>query len=159
LPNYASAETWWGDPSAERNYFSRDQDLTWSSLLDTIKNAVNWVLWILATVALVVCLYWGFCMVTAAGDEKKYSKWLSVLKYAAIGLAIIGLSWMIVSVIFWFVNNFWETTNSDKQAEVSRDTGRETSTQWDDLGKWQKNKVEDDEGFKEDAASRSGATA
>jgi hypothetical protein len=28
LPNYASAETWWGDPSAERNYFSRDQDLT-----------------------------------------------------------------------------------------------------------------------------------
>jgi hypothetical protein len=43
-------------------------------------------------------------MVTAAGDEKKYGEGLKVLKYAAIGLAIIALSWMIVSVIFWFVS-------------------------------------------------------
>ena len=43
-------------------------------------------------------------MMTAAGDEKKYQKGLTVLKYAAIGLAVIALSWIIVSAIFWFVN-------------------------------------------------------
>lgn len=125
----------WANPNAAGNYVSStdastQQSLTWSAFLDTIKNAVNWILGILATIALVVCLYGGFLMVTAAGDEKKYQKWLSVLKYAAIGLAIIGLSWMIVSVIFWFVRNLWETTESDTKQEVNVKSGDGTSTQW-----------------------------
>jgi hypothetical protein len=62
-------------------------------------------------------------MVTAAGDEKKYGDWLKVLKYAAIGLAIIGLSWMIVSVIFWFVGTLsWKN-----------------QTQWTGVGQVDKN--------------------
>jgi len=142
LPNYADAQSTvnWADPNAENNYVSGDgnQTLVWSSLLDTIKNAINWILGILATIALVVCLYGGFLMVTAAGDEKKYQKWLGVLKYAAIGLAIIGLSWMIVSVIFWFVNTLWKEweTASDKQGKVQIDTWGWTSTQWDPKGWW-----------------------
>jgi hypothetical protein len=61
-------------------------------------------------------------MVTAAGDEKKYQKWLSVLKYAAVGLAIIGLSWLIVSVIFWFVGNLSKgnQTASQKVTDVDQ---------------------------------------
>jgi hypothetical protein len=73
-------------------------------LLTSLKKTINWLLGILATVAVVICLYGGFLMVTSAGDEKKYGKGLTVLKYAAIGLAIIGLSWIIVSAVFWFVN-------------------------------------------------------
>ena len=146
LPNYASAtgdvDTElgdWANPNAAGNYISstdsgEQQTLTWSALLDTIKNAVNWILGILATIALVICLYGGFLMVTAAGDEKKYQKWLSVLKYAAIGLAIIGVSWMIVSVIFWFVRNLWETTTSDDVKWVNSSTGQWTSTQWSNHG-------------------------
>lgn len=115
LPNYASADSgtdYWhrGNPNADANKLAGDSDeqkLTWAAFLDTIRNAINWILWILATIALVICLYGWFKMVTAAGDEKKYGEWLNVLKYAAIGLAIIGLSWMIVSVIFWFVGNLW----------------------------------------------------
>jgi preprotein translocase subunit Sss1 len=42
-------------------------------------------------------------MVTAAGDEKKYEEGLKILKQAAIGLVIIGLSWIIVSVVFWLI--------------------------------------------------------
>ena len=140
IANAANGTTYsdsdWADPNGWGNYISStssddQQTLTWSAFLDTIKNAVNWILGILATIALVVCLYGGFLMVTAAGDEKKYQKWLSVLKYAAIGLAIIGLSWMIVSVIFWFVRNLWETTASDRQQVVDKGTGGDTSTQWD----------------------------
>jgi len=107
LPNQASAENNWATPNADSNLLTDDQKLTGDAFLNTVQNAINWLLWILATIALVFCLYGGFLMVTSAGDEKKYEKGLGVLKYAAIGLAIIGLSWMIVSVIFWFVGTLW----------------------------------------------------
>ena len=42
-------------------------------------------------------------MVTAAGDETKYKEGFKVLKQAAIGLAVIGLSWLIVSFIFLLI--------------------------------------------------------
>ena len=115
---------WW-NPNPDDNLIGNGQKLKWAAFLDTIKNAINWILGILATIALVVCLYGGFLMVTAAGDEKKYQKWLSVLKYAAIGLAIIGLSWLIVSVIFWFVGNL-SKGNQVKSTDVSN----VDSTQW-----------------------------
>jgi hypothetical protein len=35
-----------------------------------------------------------------------------VLKYAAIGLVIIGLSWIIVSAVFWFINLQWWSNNT-----------------------------------------------
>ena len=90
-----------------------------SALLDTIKNTINWILRILATVALVICLYAWFQMLTSGSDSKWYENWLKILKNAAIGLVIIGLAWLIVSAIFWFIdlntwNNsmlWWQTTN------------------------------------------------
>jgi hypothetical protein len=107
LPNYADA-TAWANPDADANMVGDwSQKLTQSAFLDTVKNAINWILWILATIALVICLYGWFKMITAGGDEKKYWDGLKVLKQAAIWLAIVGLSWMIVSVIFWFIGTLW----------------------------------------------------
>ena len=111
LPNYTMADEevetdYWAQPKSDTQMIW-DQQLTWSSLLDTIKNTINWILWILATIALVICLYGWFKMITSAWDENKYKSGLTVLKNAAIGLAIIWLSWMIVSVIFWFVGTLW----------------------------------------------------
>lgn len=80
-----------------------DEDVN-AGLLDTIKNAINWILWILATIALCICMYWGFKMLTSGWDSKWYDAWRTVLKNAAIWLAIIWLSWMIVSLVFRFVN-------------------------------------------------------
>jgi presenilin-like A22 family membrane protease len=77
---------------------------TGSQLLTTVKETIKWILGILATVAVVICLYAGFIMMTSAGDENKYKNGMKILKYAAIGLVIIALSWLIVSAIFWFVN-------------------------------------------------------
>lgn len=128
LPNSVSAQdtSTWANPEADTNLVGKwDQKLSGSAFLDTIKKAINWVLGILATIALVICLYGGFLMVTAAGDEKKYQKWIGVLKYAAIGLAIIGLSWMIVSVIFWFVG----TLSGNNQTQ-SEGMGGTTDASW-----------------------------
>ena len=111
LPNFANAQGAptptptgsgdWDNPTWRDMW--RDKDQTWSELLTTVKRTINWLLWILATIAVAICLYAWFMMVTSAGDEKKYQKWLTVLKYAAIGLAIVWLSWLIVSAIFWFI--------------------------------------------------------
>ena len=60
-------------------------------LIAAVKIAINWVLGLLALIALVICLYAGFKMLTAAGD-------------AGIGLIMIGISWLLVSFVFWVIN-------------------------------------------------------
>lgn len=102
----------WANPNKSQNLIG-NQWLAWDRLLTTIKNAVNWLMWILATIALVICLYWWFKMVTAAGDEKKYQDGLKVLKYAALWLAVVWIAWMVVSIIFWFINTLWWTGATD----------------------------------------------
>ncbi len=57
----------------------------------------------LALVALVILLRGGFQMVTAAGDDAKYKKGFKILQQAAIGLVFIGVSRLLVSVIFWLL--------------------------------------------------------
>jgi hypothetical protein len=78
------------------------------SLIDVIKRAVNRVLWMLSLIALILCLWWGFQMITAGWKDDKVKAWAKVLKNAAIWLAVIWLSWFIVSIIFWLIR--WVTT-------------------------------------------------
>jgi hypothetical protein len=60
-----------------------------AKLIDSIKTAINWVLSILGIIALVILLYGGFQMVTAAGAEDKYKKGFTILRQAGIGLIFI----------------------------------------------------------------------
>lgn len=76
------------------------------TLLNVIKKAVNWVLWILSLIALILCLWWWFQMLTAAWDDNKVKTWTKILKNAAIWLAVIWLSWLLVSFIFRIINKF-----------------------------------------------------
>jgi len=87
-----------------------------TSLLDTITKAVNWLLGMLAFIALIICLWGGFQMVTAAGDDGKYKKGMTILKQAAIGLVIIGVAWMFVSVIFWII---WTVSSTSAWADTA----------------------------------------
>ncbi|HRX64038.1 MAG TPA: hypothetical protein P5060_02945 [Candidatus Absconditabacterales bacterium] len=72
-------------------------------LITVIKKAINWILGLLSLIVLVLLLYGGFKMITAAGDETKYKEGFKILKQAGIGLAVVGLSWFIVSIIFWII--------------------------------------------------------
>ena len=78
---------------------------TWSSsLISTIKTFVNRILWILSLIALIITLRGWFQMLTAAGDETKHKKWLTILKQAAFWLVVIWLAWLFVSLIFYIIN-------------------------------------------------------
>ena len=113
---------WWSIDSYTANMYTTpgDADTTtiwintlwttwdrWGWLIQVIKNAINWVLGMLSLIALVLCLWWWFQIVTAAWDEWKQKKWMSVLKHAAIWLVIIWLSWFVVTIIFWILR--WVT--------------------------------------------------
>lgn len=82
---------------------------TATSLIAVIRTFVNWILGLLSLIALIVFLYGGFVMVTSAGDETKYKEGFKVLKNAAIGLAIVGLSWLFIVFIFALIT--WAQTN------------------------------------------------
>lgn len=87
-------------------------DATWQEprLIKTVKTTINRVLWILWLIALILCLYWWFQMLTAAGDESKVKSWTKVLKHAAIWLVVIWLSRLFVSFIFRLINQNTVTT-------------------------------------------------
>lgn len=86
---------------------------SWSScgadtpvLICGIKRIINWVLGMLALVALIILLYAGFKMLTAGGDAKWYDEWFTILKHAAIGLAFIAASYIIVQFIMFVIGKF-----------------------------------------------------
>jgi len=76
----------------------------WDAFVTVVRNFVNWTLGILALIALLVLLYGGFQMVTAAWNEDQYGQWFKILKQAAFGLAMIGIAWFVISIIFFVIN-------------------------------------------------------
>ena len=88
---------------------SRTDESAWDAFIDFVQNAVNWILWVLWLIAVIILIWWGFQMVTAAGDDGKYKKWFTIVKQATIGLILIWVSWLIISLIFSFV---WSTADN-----------------------------------------------
>ncbi len=71
------------------------------SIIDVVKNVINYALWFLGLIALIMLLRGWFKIVTAWGDENAHQEWTKVLKNAAIGIAFIGISWFLVTFIFY----------------------------------------------------------
>lgn len=86
-------------------------DRTDDRIIGVVKGAVNWILGILALIMLILVIRWWFQMLFANGDSWKYTAWFTILKNAAIGLAIVGLAWMIISIIIFVIelttSNAW----------------------------------------------------
>ena len=87
-----------------------DKPVDQKNQLETvIKNAINWVLWILSLIVFILLLWWGFQMVTANWDDKKFGAGMTILKQAAIWLGFIAVSWLLVSMIFRVLWQVWAT--------------------------------------------------
>jgi len=75
-----------------------------SYVMALIQIAINWVLWLLSFVALIYMLYCGFLVFSSGSDDKNAQKGRKWIKTAAIALAWIGLSRLIISAIIWIIN-------------------------------------------------------
>ena len=67
-----------------------------ADLKSTVVNVIQWVLGILALVAVIMIIIGGFQWMTAAGNEEKIEKAKKVISAAVIGLIIVLLAWAIV---------------------------------------------------------------
>lgn len=74
------------------------------SVLGAVKGAINRALSFLALIALILLIYAGFRMLLANGDEKKFEAGYTTLKQVATALIFIGVSWLLVSGIFWIIS-------------------------------------------------------
>ena len=107
LPNHANAQPqfsqhqdadfaneqyeWWKAQDTQYNAgVAGSSTLQNDSLIKTIRTAINWILGILSLIALALCLWGGFQMMTSGWDSKKYESGINLLKWAAIGLAVIN---------------------------------------------------------------------
>lgn len=71
--------------------------------LQLIHKLINYALSLVSFIALIVLIFAGVQMVTAGGDDGKFKTGIKTLKKVAIAIIGIGISWMIVSLIFWFL--------------------------------------------------------
>lgn len=71
--------------------------------LALIKIAINWILGILASVALVYMLYCWFLVLSSWSDDKNVSKGKKWIRTAAVAIAWIWLAWLIISAMIWFI--------------------------------------------------------
>ena len=65
-----------------------------------IKEVINWFLAIVWLIALIVLVYWFYKMFFAQSGEESFTEALEIVKWAAIALFVIWLSWFIVSMLF-----------------------------------------------------------
>ena len=73
--------------------------------LSLIQISINWILGILATISLTYMLYCWFLVFSSWTDDKNASKGRKGISTASIALAWIGLSWLVVSAMIWFISN------------------------------------------------------
>ncbi len=99
-----------GDNTIDNIIWSNQDDAVWSfanaknRVINILNTIINYGLGLLALVALVYLIYHGIVMLTAWGDEERYNTGLGWIKYAAIALAGIGLSWFLISLIFYIID-------------------------------------------------------
>ena len=74
-------------------------------VMSLIQISINWLLWILAFIALIYMIYCGFLVFSSWSDDKNAAKGKKWISTAAIALAWIGISWLIISVIIRFITN------------------------------------------------------
>lgn len=69
-----------------------------------IQITINWLLATLASVVLIYMLYCWFLILSSWSDDKNASKGKKWISNAVITIAGIGLSWLVISAMIWFIN-------------------------------------------------------
>jgi len=76
-----------------------------SSFREIVVNIINWVIGIVALVAVLMVVVGGFQYMISGGDEEKTKQARKTIQYALIGLLIVGLSWSFVIAVLTIIGN------------------------------------------------------
>lgn len=87
---------------ASQQSIESQQDAT-QKTLQLVHKLINYALSLVSLIALIVLIFAGVQMTTAGGDDGKFKAGAKALKKIAIAIVGIGISWMIVSLIFRFL--------------------------------------------------------
>lgn len=71
--------------------------------LDFVRALMNYALAIIGLIALLYIAYHGFLTLTAAGNDGQAGKGMEWMRYGAMALLGIAVSWFIVSILFWLI--------------------------------------------------------
>lgn len=74
-----------------------------------IQDIVGKVMWFLWLLAVLLAIYGGFMILTAAWDDNKVKKGKTILTQAALGLVVIFLAYSIVNFVIGLL--FWTSSN------------------------------------------------
>ncbi len=77
--------------------------------VDSIRRWIGWLMTVLAVLTLIVLVYGGILMITAAGDEDRYKKWFTILKQAAVWLIFLGLARLFIMLVFFVIDKMVTT--------------------------------------------------
>ena len=83
-----------------------------------IGNVIKAVLGIVGSLALAVFIYGGFMWVTSAGNEEKIKKGKEMIMWAAFGLAVIFLSYALVTFVINAVSGGGSSTGIPGQSGI-----------------------------------------
>lgn len=81
-----------------------DQATATQKTLNLIKRLINFALGLVSLVALIILIFAGVKMVTAAGDDKAFGAGKAALTKVTKAILGIAVSWLIISGIFWLIN-------------------------------------------------------
>ena len=69
------------------------------SIEDAIEDAVSWILGFALALSIVMLIYGGLYYVTSSGDTEKATTSKKIIKYALLGIAIAGTSYVILQLV------------------------------------------------------------
>lgn len=78
-------------------------DAARETIAQLIQTVINYALALVGLVALVYLLYHGFLVLTAGDSEDRAGAGRKGIKYAAIAIIGIALSWTIISFVFYVI--------------------------------------------------------
>ncbi len=92
------------DYSAGENMFNcpadcKDPGIPSKPIEDAIEDAVSWILEIALAISIVMLIYGGLYYVTSSGDAEKATTSKKIIKYALLGVAIAGTSYVILQLL------------------------------------------------------------
>jgi hypothetical protein len=90
-----SSKLWWIIHLPQKSDYTNSLNY----VMDMIQVAINWLLWMLAFIALAYMIYCGFLIFSSWSDNKNATKGKKWIWTAAIALTGIGISWLIISMM------------------------------------------------------------